>query len=117
PTAAAATRVARVLQQDLARFNVEQNRLPVPLRIRCGVSAGEVPLEEGLPLGYLQSRVIDQAAALQKHAEPGDILMSAEVASAASAELGTPRRLPGLVAGEPAFSWRLGQQVEAEEKP
>jgi hypothetical protein len=70
------------------------------------VSAGEVALEEGMPLGHLQSPVIDRAAVLQKHAEPGDILVGGEVTAAALVELGGLAPLPEPVAGETAFSWR-----------
>jgi class 3 adenylate cyclase len=109
PTDEGALRAARFLQEDQARFNRDQNRLPVPFRIRCGVSAGQVAVEEGTPLGHMHSPVIDRAAALQKRAEPGDILLGSEVAAAALMELGSATRLPEPVAGQPAFSWRAGQ--------
>jgi class 3 adenylate cyclase len=106
PADAGAVRAARQLQEELPRFNQEQNRLPLPFRIRCGVSAGEVAIEEGTPLGHLQSPVIDRAAVLQKRAEPGEIVVSAEVAGAALVELGALAPVPEPAAGEPAFSWR-----------
>ena len=62
-----------------------------------------------MPLGYLHSPVIDRAAALQKRAEPGDILVSEEVAPAALMELGSLARLPDEFAGGAVFSWRAGQ--------
>ena len=49
------------------------------------------------------------AAALQKRAEPGDILVSAEVTAAALTELGGVAALPEPVAGTSAFSWRAAQ--------
>jgi hypothetical protein len=61
-----------------------------------------------MPLGYLQSSVIDRAAALQKQAAPGDIVVGEELADVALAELGSLSRLPEPVAGSPAFSWRSG---------
>jgi class 3 adenylate cyclase len=109
PTDAGAVRAARQLQEGLPRFNAEQNHLSMPFRVRCGVSAGEVAIEEGVPLGHLQSPVIDRAAALQKRAEPGDILVSAEVTAAALAELGRLEALPEPVVGAPAFSWRTAR--------
>jgi class 3 adenylate cyclase len=108
PTDAGAVRAARQLQEELPRFNAEQSRLPLPFRIRCGVSAGEVAMDEGTPLGHLQSPVIDRAAVLQKRAQPGDILVGGEVAGAALIELGALAPLTEPVAGEPAFSWRAG---------
>jgi class 3 adenylate cyclase len=108
PTDLGAVRAARELQEGLARFNAEQNRLPTPFRIRCGASTGEVAMEPGVPIGHLYSAVIDRAAALQKRAEAGDILVSAEMAGAAALELGNLTPLPEAIGGEPAFSWRGG---------
>jgi class 3 adenylate cyclase len=106
PTNGAALRAARQLQERIEPFNAACNRLPIAFRIRCGASAGAVAIEEGLPLGHLQSTVIDRAAALQKRAAPGDITVSSELADAALQELGTLSRLPEPINGEPAFSWR-----------
>jgi class 3 adenylate cyclase len=112
PTDLGAVRAARELQQGLARFNAEQNRLPTTFRIRCGASAGEVAIEPGVPLGHLYSAVIDRAAALQKRAAPGDILVGAEMAGAAVLELGHVTPLPEPVGGAPAFSWRGGTPAD-----
>ncbi len=81
-TDAAAVRAARELQAGLPQFNVALNRLPTPFRVRCGVSAGEVAIEPGRAIGRLQSAIIDRAANLQKRAQPGGIVLSAEVAAA-----------------------------------
>lgn len=113
-TDAGALRAARQLQEGLPRFNAEQNRLPMPFRIRCGVSAGEVAIEEGIPLGHLQSPVIDRAAALQKRAEPGDIAVSGELAATARVELGQLVPLSEPVGDTPAFSWRAGVGAAVE---
>jgi class 3 adenylate cyclase len=113
PSDASAVRTARHLQEELACCNQTHNRLPLPFRIRCGVSAGEVAMEEGTPLGHLQSPVIDRAAALQKRAVPGDIIVSQEVAGAALVELGTLAPLAEPIAGEPAFSWKAGGRADA----
>jgi class 3 adenylate cyclase len=103
---AAAVRAARRLQEGIARFNAERNRLPAPFRIRCGIAAGEVAVDSGLSLGQLHSPVIDRAAALQKRAEPGGILLGASVAGPGAIELGNIVSLPEPVAGEAAFAWR-----------
>jgi len=105
---AGAVRAARRLQEDLPRFNAGQNRLALPFRLRCGISAGEVAIEEGMPLGHLHSAVIDRAASLQKRAEPGDILVSGELAAAGLTELGGLAPLPEPAGGQPVFSWRAG---------
>lgn len=107
---ASALRAARAFQEELARFNAERNRLPLPFRLRCGVSAGEVAVDENTPIGDLQSPVIDRAAALQKRAEPGDILVAGPLAASALVELGPMAPLPDPVAGEIAFSWRAGKR-------
>jgi class 3 adenylate cyclase len=110
PTNAGAVRAARRLQEGVEVFNGTRNRLLTPFRIRCGASAGTIAIEEGMPLGHLQSPVIDRAAALQKQAAPGDILVGEELADVALAELGSLSRLSEPVAGSPAFSWRSGGQ-------
>jgi class 3 adenylate cyclase len=100
---AAAVQAAQQLQQGLLQFNASHNRLPRPFRIRCGVSAGEVAVEEGVPIGHLQSPVIDRAAMLQKRAEPGEIVVSEEVA-AALPEFGSVVRLTEPVEEETALT-------------
>jgi class 3 adenylate cyclase len=112
-TDAGAVRTARHLQEELTGFNQTHNRLPLPFRIRCGISAGEVAMEEGTPLGHLQSSVIDRAAALQKRAAPGDIVVSSEVAGAALVELGNLAPLAEPIGGEPAFSWQAARRPDA----
>lgn len=102
----AALRSARGIQSELTGFNLQYNRLGTPFRVRCGVASGEVPWEEGAPLGHIQSPVLDRAARLQKQAEPGDIVVGKEIAGAALVELGALTPLPEPVLGETAFSWR-----------
>ncbi len=106
PDAASAVRAARALQDEIGRFNAQQNRLSAPFRIRCGVSAGQVAIEAGASIGSRNSPVIDLAAHLQKRAMPGDILVSGEVAPVALTELGNLSAVPDGVSGTPAFSWR-----------
>jgi class 3 adenylate cyclase len=106
PTDAGAIRAARGLQERLPQFNRELNHLAQPFVIRCGVSAGEVALDERGSLGELQSRVIDRAAALQKRSEPGGVLISGELAAAALTERSELTPLPDPVAGAPVFSLR-----------
>lgn len=110
-----AARAARDLQTRLAAFNASQGgHLSAPLRIRCGVSAGEVAIEAGVPVGHLQSAVIDRAAALQKRAAPGDIVVDEASAVAALTELGAlgPLNREGSGGEAPAFSWRASAGPE-----
>ena len=107
---AAALRAARALQAGLPQFNVERNRLSQPFRLRCGVSAGDVALDRNTPFSRQHSPVIDRAANLQKSAQPGDIVVSSELAAAGLVELGGLAPLPNPVQNEPAFSWRAAQR-------
>lgn len=104
PDDAGALRAARRLLEGLPAFNRQSNVLPVPFAIRCGVSAGEVALEPDVPIGHLQSPVLDRAAKLQKAAEPGQLVLAAELAGAALVELGTPEALSA--AEGTAFGWK-----------
>jgi class 3 adenylate cyclase len=113
----AAIRAARQLQEGVAAFNASHNRLPVPFRLRCGASAGEVVTDPSLPLSHLHSPVIDRAAALQKAAAPGDILVGAELAAAGLVELGALAAAAAVVDGEPAFSWRAGDRASLPPGP
>lgn len=105
PTESAALHAARRIQEGIDGFNAHHNRLPLPFRLRCGVNAGEVALEAGTPIGHLQSPVIDRAAALQKQAEPGNIVVSEELQTVAEQELG-PRDALTQVPGEATIRWR-----------
>lgn len=107
PDNASAVRAAHKLQTGVAAFNAGLNRLALPFVLRCGVSAGPVAIEPGMPLSHLQSVVIDRAALLQKCAEPGGIVVGGEVAAAGLVELGSLTPLPHEIGGESAFSWRM----------
>jgi len=102
---AGALRAARRIQAEIGGFNAGINRLSQPFAVRCGVTAGDVALEPGMPLGHLNSAVVDRAAALQKRGLPGDIVVGGELAAAALVELGGLAPLPEEVHGSPAFSW------------
>lgn len=105
----AAVRAALRLQNELAAFNAQHNRLPRPFHIRCGINAGEVALMPGQPIGYLQSAVIDRAAALQKSALPDDIVVSGDLSAEGLATLGRyGRHADSPEGGVRGFSWRAG---------
>jgi class 3 adenylate cyclase len=106
---AAAVRAALGLQSELAAFNAQNNRLPRPFSIRCGINAGEVALIPGQPIGYLQSSVIDRAAALQKSAQPGDIIVAGDLSAEGLSALGRyGRHADSPEGGVRGFSWRAG---------
>ncbi|WP_395138966.1 adenylate/guanylate cyclase domain-containing protein [Armatimonas sp.] len=106
---AGAVRAALRLQEKMASFNAEHNRLPRPFQVRCGINAGEVALMPGAPIGHLQSAVIDRAAALQKSAASGDIIVSGDLAAEGLAALGRyGRHADSPEGGVRGFSWRAG---------
>ena len=109
PTDVAAVRAALRLQNEIAGFNAQHNRLPRPLSVRCGINAGEVALMPGQPIGYLQSAVIDRAAALQKSAASGDIVVSGDLSAEGLTALSRYGRHEGSPeGGVRGFSWRAG---------
>jgi class 3 adenylate cyclase len=103
---ASAIRAARQLQADLDMFNQNRNRLPLPFRIRCGISAGSVPIEEGAPIRDIQSPAIYRAAQMQKQAQPGGIVVSEEVSAAALQELGDLSLVENTAETQGALEWR-----------
>ncbi len=101
-----AVQAALALQQGIEQFNATHNRLPVPFQIRCGISAGEVPVEDSTRIGQIVSPVLDRAAELQKRAEPGGIVVGGEISAAALMALGSVAQLPTAPDEPPAFAWR-----------
>jgi class 3 adenylate cyclase len=102
---AAAVRAARRLQEGIAAFNMQHNHLPLPLRIRCGISAGSVALDPGRPIGHVQSAVVDRAALFQKRAAPGEIAVGEELLTAAGVELGPVSPAAGGELGSTVYTW------------
>ncbi len=100
----AAVDAAISLQKEITQFNKVHNRLPTAFRIRCGVSAGVVPVDETLPMGKIVSPVIDRAAELRKLAEPGEVIIDGTVQSGALAHLSQIRPMV-TPDGSPAFRW------------
>lgn len=105
PDDSEAVKTALELQKEIAQFNATQNLLSVPFRIRCGVSAGNVPVANETTIGQIHSHVLDRAAILQKRAKPGSIVVSGEVAGAALMLLGEVSPLTDPPNGQPAFEW------------
>ena len=95
PTAALAFSAAEELRDDLARFNSEENKLPIPFRVRIGLHVGCVVAE----LDKVQfSEVIDIAAHVEKVAPENGIALSEAVARELSVD--GLSELPGLVDGQ-----------------
>lgn len=111
PGDAAAVRVARQIQEGMSRFNSERNRLGAPFRIRCGIAAGPVSPAPRQSLEVLQSPMADRAVEISRQAEPGDIVVTGDLAAAGLLELGTLAPLAREPGAEPLFSWRAGQRA------
>ncbi len=95
-TDAQALQTARRVQQELPKFNQTLNRLPMPFRLRCGISAGTAG----------NRAVIERSHELLKAAAGGEINIGDEVAAAALTELGTLTPLSDAGVGELAFVWQ-----------
>ncbi len=98
-----AVKTALELQKEIDQFNATQNLLPFPFRIRCGISAGNVPVGDEIVIGQIHSHVLDRAAILQKRAKPGGIVVGGEVSGAALMLLGEVSPLTDPPNGQPAF--------------
>ncbi|MCS7187025.1 MAG: adenylate/guanylate cyclase domain-containing protein [Armatimonadota bacterium] len=109
-----AVKAALELQRSIAQFNASKNLLPIPFQIRCGISAGNVPVEDGAPIGKIHSHVLDRAAHLQKRAKPGGIVVGGEVAGVALMLLGSVSPLPASPNGQTAFEWRPEDKFSLE---
>lgn len=112
PTDAGAVGAARELQEGIGQFNADRNRLAAPFRIRCGITAGGVVNDPQRPGDALQQALIEQAIKLQRQADPGDILVSGELAAAALLELRSLAPLGREAGDTPVFSWRAGQRAQ-----
>jgi hypothetical protein len=111
PTDEGAVSAARRLQEGMDRFNADRNRLATPFRARCGLTAGRVAGGGEQPPDPLQAAFIERAAELQRQADPGDILLSGELAAAGLLELRLLAPLDREAGKDPVFSWRAGQRA------
>ena len=101
-----AVRAGRWLQEGIKQFNDSQNRLPLSFRVRCGISAGELAIDAQASLGNVYSPIIDRAAALQKAAEPGELLIGAELQDAATIEFGALSTRTDVPGQSVTLRWR-----------
>ena len=99
PSEAQAARAARMMHTRLGEFNQTLNRLPVPFRLRCGLSAGDTA----------NNAAVDRSQGLLRMANAGDTLVSSEMGAVALAELGPLTPLPGTAQSDGAFLWRAAQ--------
>lgn len=96
-----AVRAAHAIQDGIAAFNQERNKLPQPFTLRCAVAGGAGSEGSALQL---------ESEKLRNMAEPGDILVNTETAAEAVVELGGVCALPEEVDGEKIFSWRAAHR-------
>lgn len=72
----AAAAAAREILRELPKFNKEENQMDVPIRLRLGVSHGQVMFDDEARMDEVSDQVIDLAGHLQKYAEPNTLLMT-----------------------------------------
>ena len=70
---------ARRILKGLDDFNSQQNELPRPFRVCCGINEGEVAIFEDSKLHKVADHVIDVAGHMQKKARPNTLWLSSEV--------------------------------------
>jgi hypothetical protein len=107
PVDAGAVSAARQLQEGIGRFNSDRNRLSAPFRLRCGLTTGLVPADAAAG-DTLRAAFVERAVEVRSRAEPGDIVVTADLAAAALVELGTLAPLTREAGAAPLFSWRAG---------
>lgn len=101
PTDAQAARAARLMQERVSEFNHALNRLPVPFRLRCGLSAGE-------GANAANSAARERSQSLLRTAKAGDTLVGSEMGAAILSEMG-PVAPASSVGVADAFVWRPEQ--------
>ncbi len=101
PTDAQAARAARLMQERVGEFNHALNRLPVPFRLRCGLSAGE-------SASVVNNAVRERSQSLLRTARAGDTLVGSEMGAAILSEMG-PVAPASSVGVADAFVWRPEQ--------
>lgn len=69
---------AQRILHSLPKFNQESNHLKTPIRVRCGVNEGEVPIYEDSRLEKVADRIIDVAGHMQKRGAPNTLWLSKE---------------------------------------
>ena len=109
-----AVKAALELQGDIHQFNATKNLLPIPFQIRCGISAGNVPVEGVKLIGQIHIHVLDRAANLQKKARHRGIVIGGEVAGSALTLLSAVSPLPDSPNGQVAFEWRPENDFSSE---
>jgi class 3 adenylate cyclase len=108
-------RAAQRVLMSLETFNRDENQLRTPVRVRCGLNEGEVPIFEDTPMEKVVHQVVDIAGHMQKHADPDSIFLSYQLYK----DLGDP---PGFQAagkevdGLEAYGWYILQSRPAEQQ-
>jgi len=76
PVADEAASCAQQLVEGLDGFNTDHNQLDRQVEIRLGIQTGDLPEVSPGERGRVSSPTLDDAAKLQQHARPGEILLS-----------------------------------------
>lgn len=72
-----AVSAAQCVLSRLEGFNREERKIKTPFRVRFGINAGFVYIDDDTPLEQVSDRVIDIAGHMQKHAQPDAINIAA----------------------------------------
>ena len=96
---------AQQILLSLPKFNEKSNRLKTPIRVRCGLNEGEVPIYEDSKLEKVADRVIDVAGHMQKRGSPSTLWLSQDVYSLLEDKSGF-RGIGQEVDGATVYEWK-----------
>lgn len=102
---------AQRILATLPKFNESSNRLQTPIRVRCGLNEGEVPIYEDSKLEKIADRVIDVAGHMQKHGAPGTLWLSKDVFDLLADKSGF-REIEQEVDGYMVYEWNTEGALE-----
>lgn len=74
-----AVSAAKAIIKGLEYFNKNVKEMKRDFAVRCGVNAGFVYMDEGVPLESISDRTIDIAGHMQKYAPPNKILIAKQI--------------------------------------
>ena len=112
-----ATDAARELLEKLKWFNSEVSQLQTPLRIRCGLNAGEVMFPATSAVEEVSDETIDLAGHLQKEANPDSIWVTATLHEQLRVKDEFRPVEQKKVDGHAVFEWKVAEQTEATAAP
>lgn len=104
---------AQRILQNLKKFNENDNRLRTPIRVRCGLNEGDVPIFEDSKLEKIADRSIDVAGHMQKQGTIDTLWVGANVYERLSDRTGF-RSNGQQVDGFPVYEWTPESAAETK---